>query len=357
MSSSFDPFDQNVVFHKADGTPFNVSIHDLDEFVQYGIRVCINYAAQLGATVIAIVMLALLTQSDKRRTPVFFLNTSALTMNFARLLCMTIYFTTGFNSTYAFFSLDYSRVPGSAYADSILGIAFATILVICMEMSLVIQTQVVCATLSEIQRRLLLVVSILIALLAIGFRMGLMVENCIAIMNASNFRPFIWLQSASNIAITISTCFFSAVFVTKLGYALVTRRRLGMTRFGAMQVMFIMSFQTMVIPAIFSIIQYPIPLYEMNSNVFTLVAIFLPLSSLWAAAATKHSFETLTSGPHQYLWSSERSNSTSSATGHQGSLCQNQSTIRSGGSVATSLSPDQLDRLYTGLDFDACAKA
>ncbi|PGH34556.1 pheromone alpha factor receptor [[Emmonsia] crescens] len=355
MTSSFDPFNQDVVFYMADGTPFNVSIHDLDEFVQYGIRVCINYAAQLGATVIAILMLALLTQSEKRRLPVFFLNASALAMNFARLLCMTIYFTTGFNDTYAFFGQDYSRVPGSAYADSILGIVFTTLLVIFMETSLVIQTQVVCATFSEIQRYLLLAVSAVIALLAVGFRIGLMVENSIAIMHASNFRPFIWLQSASNITITISTCFFSAVFVTKLGYALVTRRRLGMTRFGAMQVMFIMSCQTMVIPAIFSIIQYPIPLYEMNSNLLTLVAIFLPLSSIWAAAATKHSFETMTSGPHQYLWSSERTNSTSSETKQQGSFSQNQSTLRSGGSVATTLSPDQLDRLYTGLD--ASAKA
>ncbi|OJD18702.1 hypothetical protein AJ78_01317 [Emergomyces pasteurianus Ep9510] len=348
--ASFDPFDQNVVFHKADGSQLNVSIHDLDEFVQYGIRVCINYAAQLGASVIAVLILVLLTPSEKRRLPVFFLNTSALVMNFARLLCMTIYFTTGFNGTYAFFGEDYSRVPGSAYANSILGLVFTTIVVLCMEISLVIQTQVVCATLSDIQRYILLAVSTLIALLAVGFRIGLVVENSIAIMNASNFRPFIWLQSASNITITISTCFFSAVFVTKLGYALVTRRRLGMTKFGAMQVMFIMSCQTLVIPAIFSIIQYPIPLYEMNSNLLTLVAIFLPLSSLWAAAATKHSFETMTSGPHQFLWSSERNNSTSTETRKQDSFSQNQSTLRSGGSVATTLSPDQLDRLYTGLD-------
>ncbi|PGH09479.1 pheromone alpha factor receptor [Blastomyces parvus] len=355
MASSFDPFDQNVIFHRADGTPFNVSIHALDEFIQYGTRVCINYAAQLGASVIAIIMLALLTQAEKRRLPVFSLNISALVMNFARLLCMTIYFTTAFNNPYAFFAGDYSQVPGSAYADSILGIVFTTILVICMEFSLVIQTQVVCTTLPEIQRYLLLAVSLVIALLAIGFRMGLMVENSIAIMHASDFRPFIWLQSASNITITISTCFFSAIFIAKLGYALVTRRRLGMTRFGAMQVMFIMSCQTMVIPAIFSIIQYPFPLYEMNSNVLTLVAIFLPLSSLWAAAATKSSFETLNSGPHQYLWSSERSNSTSSAGTHPGNFSHNQSTLRSGGSVATTLSPDQLDRLYTGIDANAKA--
>ncbi|OJD22897.1 hypothetical protein ACJ73_05749 [Blastomyces percursus] len=344
MASSFDPFDQNVVFHQADGTPFNVSIHDLDDFVQYGTRVCINYASQLGASVIAIIMLALLTQSERRQLPVFSLNLSALIMNFARLLCMTIYFTTGFNNPYAFFSGDYSRVPGSAYADSILGIVFTTILVICMETSLVIQTQVVCATLPEIQRYLLLAVSLVIALLAVGFRIGLMVENCIAIVNASNFAPYIWLQSASNVTITISTCFFSAIFVSKLGYALVTRRRLGMTRFGALQVMFIMSCQTMVIPD-----------YEMNSNLLTLVAIFLPLSSLWATAATKSSFETLNSGPHQYLWSSERSNSTSSATRHPDSFSQSQPTLRSRGSVATTISPDQLDRLYT--DLDASVKA
>ncbi|EEH23583.1 hypothetical protein PABG_05794 [Paracoccidioides brasiliensis Pb03] len=347
MAPSFDPFNQSVVFHKADGTPFNVSIHELDDFVQYNTKVCINYSSQLGASVIAGLMLAMLTHSEKRRLPVFFLNTFALAMNFARLLCMTIYFTTGFNKSYAYFGQDYSQVPGSAYAASVLGVVFTTLLVISMEMSLLIQTRVVCTTLPDIQRYLLMAVSSAISLMAIGFRLGLMVENCIAIVQASNFAPFIWLQSASNITITISTCFFSAVFVTKLAYALVTRIRLGLTRFGAMQVMFIMSCQTMVIPAIFSILQYPLPKYEMNSNLFTLVAIFLPLSSLWASVATKSSFETSSSGRHQYLWPSEQSNNvTNSEIKYQVSFSQNHTTLRSGGSVATTLSPDRLDPVY-----------
>lgn len=370
MAGPFDPYKQDVVFHDIDRIPFNVSIDALNEFVQYNTMVCINYGSQLGASIILILLVALLTPPDKRRSPVFILNSSALVMNAARLLCMSIYFTTAFSEVYTYFSGDFSKVPTSAYADSILGVVCSLLLVICIEASLIIQTQVVCTTLTDFQRQVLLAVSFIFASVPIGFRFALTIENAKYIALAEDFSRFIWLQSAANIALTISVCFFSIVFVTKLGFAIHSRRRLGLTRFGAMQVIFVMSCQTMTIPgkiqlqltlqsarhrtnimllAVCSIIQYFIPVSEMNSNVLTLVAVSLPLSSLWAAAATRHSFETVNSSRQHHLWTGASHNTNTPNDNPKGNPSSQSITARAN-STAPTLTPEQLDRMYPELE-------
>lgn len=248
MAPPFDPYTQNVVFHLSDGSPFEVPITEVNEFVQYNTKISINYGAQLGASVIVLFLVALLTAPEKRRTAVFSLNAAALFCSVVRMLCMSIYFTTMFSEAYTFFSGDFSGVPTSAYANSILGVCMTTILLICVELSLLVQTHAICSTLRALYRRAILAFSLIVALLTIGFRLGMTVENCKSIAGASNFGPFVWIQSANNIIMTASVFYFSAIFVAKLGYAIYSRKKLGMKGFGAMQVIFIMSCQSMIVP-------------------------------------------------------------------------------------------------------------
>ncbi|GKZ28216.1 hypothetical protein AbraIFM66950_000028 [Aspergillus brasiliensis] len=285
MASTFDPFTQNVTFHTADGTPFEVNVQDIDTLLQYCIQICTNYGAQLGASIVLFVILLLLTRPEKRSSSVFILNCTALLSNVARLFCQILYFTSDFVRVYAYFSGDFSRVPTSAYANSVIAVVFYTILVICIEASLVLQVQVICANLGRVYRQILLTLSIVVALIPVGFRMAMMVENAITIMAAESSLPLIWLQSAENITATISICFFCAIFVAKLGFAIRQRRRLGVRDFGPMKVIFVMGCQTLVIPAIFSIIHYIVAVPALSSNVATLVTISLPLSSIWAGVA------------------------------------------------------------------------
>ncbi|RDH32821.1 fungal pheromone mating factor STE2 GPCR-domain-containing protein [Aspergillus welwitschiae] len=283
--ASTDPFAQNVTFHTGDGTPFEVNVQEIDTFLQYCIQICTNYGAQLGASIVLFVILLLLTRPEKRSSSVFILNCAALLSNVGRLFCQILYFTTDFVRVYAYFSGDFSRVPTSAYANSVIAVVFYTILVICIEASLVLQVQVICANLGRVYRQILLSLSIVVALIPVGFRMAMMGENAIAIMAAESSIPLIWLQSAENITATISICFFCAIFVAKLGFAIRQRRRLGVRDFGPMKVIFIMGCQTLVIPATFSIIHYIAAVPALSSNVATLVTISLPLSSIWAGVA------------------------------------------------------------------------
>ncbi|KAJ5135021.1 uncharacterized protein N7515_004299 [Penicillium bovifimosum] len=284
-----DPFNQNVTFRYPDGSAFDVPLEALDSFVTYNVHACINYGCQFGASLTLLVILVLLTHSDKRRSAVFILNAVALFLNSVRLLFQVIHFSTEFEKVYPFVSGDFSTVPWSAYAISIVAVIFTTLVVVCIEASLVIQVHVVCSTLRRRYRRPILGLSILVALVPIGFRCAWMVLNCEAIMSLSFVGDLWWVESATNICLTISICFFCVTFVTKLGFAIQQRHRLGVRNFGPMKVIFVMGCQTMIVPAIMSIIQYYVVVPELPSNVITLVVISLPLSSIWAGAAIENS--------------------------------------------------------------------
>jgi Fungal pheromone mating factor STE2 GPCR. len=212
MERSFDPFTQNVTFYLANESPLEVSVGDLDDFIQYGIKISTVYSSQLGASLALLVLLLLLTKRDKRESPVFLLNSSALILNACHLICSCVDFTTEFSKVYPYFSGDYSRVPASAYANSILAVVFQVLLLIVIECSLILQTQAIYVTIRDVQKHILLGVSVLIALLAIGFRLALAVENSIAIVQAASFNA-VWLESATNITTIISICFFCRLFI------------------------------------------------------------------------------------------------------------------------------------------------
>ncbi|KAI9663641.1 MAG: hypothetical protein M1821_007131 [Bathelium mastoideum] len=129
-----------------------------------------------------------------------------------------------------------------------------------------------------------------VSLLAIGFQFADMVLNARQIMTQETGSADNMIASATNITVTISICYLSLVFVLKLGYAIVERRKLGLKQFGPMQIIFIMGCQTLIVPGrfcpvIFCGIQYKANLIpQASSLVPTVVALFLPLSSLWASA-------------------------------------------------------------------------
>lgn len=232
----------------SDGTLFNVTIPDLDQFMLYNVQICINYAAQLGASLILLIMLAIVTKPDKRRTPIFALNSLSLALNFIRMLLQCLYFTGPFSEVYAVFAGDFSQVHGSAFASSVAATIFTFLLLVCVEASLLFQTHVVCMTLSKLYRRVFLVISASIVSVAIGFRLAVCIVNIKSILELTYLDSLQWLTSATNIATTLSICWFCAIFVTKLGMTIHSRRKMGIRSFGPMQIIFITGCQTLFIP-------------------------------------------------------------------------------------------------------------
>jgi pheromone alpha factor receptor len=248
MVREFDYFNQPFTLLLQDGTPFNVTLFDVDDYRTYGVRLCVNYGTQIGASAMLLVVLLMLTKKEKRRSLIFALNALSLVFNTIRSVLQCFYFTGEFYHPYAQFAEDYSRVPRSQYANSIGGVVFTLLLLICVEISLVLQVRVVCVTLKDVHRMCILVSSVIVALVAVGFRFALTVINSRSIMAAENFSHWQWLPSANQITTTISICFFCLIFVIKLACAVLQRRKLGLQQFGPMQIIFIMGCQTLIVP-------------------------------------------------------------------------------------------------------------
>ena len=327
-----DPSSQNITIESRDGSPITLSLADIQGFVHYNQQLCVNYAVQLGASIILFVMLLLLTR--RRGSWVFALNFAALVLNIFRLLFQLIHFSTPVEDIYSYFASDYSDLSDSAYAVSVLAIVFETLLVICFEASLILQVQVVCLTLRRRYRYTLLALSVVVALIPISFRLVYMVANCMNVFSLSVWSlELIWLNKTTLICITVSICFFCLVFVTKLGFAIKQRRRLGVRDFGPMKIIFICGCQTLIIPALVTVIQFYVLLPEFGSNALTLVVISLPLSSIWAGASLdciQRMDSERTRTPSRNLWQKLAFDS--------GTTLRDSTTLRSS-SVATELSP------------------
>ncbi|KAF2452967.1 GPCR fungal pheromone mating factor, partial [Lineolata rhizophorae] len=279
-----DPYAQDITIFLPDGTPIPLTLADVDYWASYGIRICINYASQIGASLVLLAVLLVLTlpQPHKRTSPVFALNALALATNGVRSILQCLYFTGPWYVAYAFFGFDYSGVPARDVGISCAASVLTLVTLGFIEASLVLQVHVVHVTARGLTKYGLLLMTALVAVMAIGFRFALTVLNCEAIVAKAPFDEWRWLAHANNITTTISIFVFSAIFVAKLALAMGDRKRLGMKQYGAMRVIFIMGCQTMVVPAIFSALQYFTDAPELGSQVITIVALFLPLSAIWA---------------------------------------------------------------------------
>lgn len=254
-TSNFDPFTQSFTLLKADGaTSFNVSISNLDGMYQYSVRICINYSVQLGASLVLLLVLLLLAQPEKRRSPIFLINVVSLSLNVIRMLLQCFFFTGNFTESYAFFAGDYSRITNADYANQVVSVLMNLFLLISVETSLCLQVRALCSSMIlPIYRRIIFSLSAIIVFLALGFRLALCVENMRYILTVSAALTNInWLQSASNITTTISICWFCVVFVGMLSMSIYRRQQMGMKKFGPLHVIFIMGCQTLVIPGLFA---------------------------------------------------------------------------------------------------------
>ncbi|KAK4698145.1 pheromone alpha factor receptor, partial [Lecanoromycetidae sp. Uapishka_2] len=290
-STSFDPYQQSFTLLDENGNPFNVTIPDVDSFVQYNAQTLINFSCQLGACMVLVFVLLLLTKENKRTSPIFIVNTLALVLNTIGNATGIAYFVGPFNEAYAYFADDYSQAHTGDYATSVVSTFMWFLVMVCVEISLCLQTRAVCVTLRKAYRDSIFAISLMIATASVAVRLAYSIENAKAIVALQTGNALNSLQDATTITTTITICWFCAVFVTKLAFALHQRKKLGLGQFGPMQIIFIMGCQTLFIPVIFVILQYTTQVQAMSSWVLTSVCIFLPLSSLWASASLDSRFQ------------------------------------------------------------------
>ena len=243
------PTTQTFTLYDSLGDKFTVSMQDVAIYVYNGVSQSIVLASQVGAALAVLIVLAMLTKAEKRRLPVFILNTLALLLTVIDQILYCLYYTGPWYNPYAYLSGDYSFVPHSSKAISAAAEILAFFVELCLESSLVLQVYVVCATLHRVKRAAVMMITAIVALLAIGFRLAQVILNVkINIIEEKPNLDIAWVAKARDITLTVSICFFSAIFCLKLGWAMRQRRLLGLQQFGPMQIIFIGGTQTLIIP-------------------------------------------------------------------------------------------------------------
>ncbi|KAF2278836.1 uncharacterized protein EI97DRAFT_220944 [Westerdykella ornata] len=284
LPPDFNPFEQPFTLIGGDGVPFNVTMKDVDHLREFGVRLAINYGTQIGASIVLLVMLLLLTRREKRRSAIFVLNALCLAVNIVRSVLQSRYLTGHYFNVYSILAADTSHDTDADLANTVASNTMTLLLVICIMASLSMQVWVVCKTAPTWQRIVIMCVTTAIALVAVGYRFAVtVISNDLALKETPyGMVEYQWLLDQMNIMQAVAIWVYCAVFTAKLGHALISRRRMGMTQFGPMQIVFIMGAQTMVIPAIFAVLQFNKDVPELGSQTLTVVCLFLPLSAIWA---------------------------------------------------------------------------
>jgi pheromone alpha factor receptor len=246
-----NPFNQPFTLLLPDGTPFNVTTGDLASFHYYTVKLAINRGVMIGACIIMLICLLVLTKRDKRGSPIFIINLLALLLTAIRQILVAIFLAGPFQHPYAVVAGDFDHITSIDKSNSIAVPVLATITLAIILISLLMQVKVVAATMQRTHRMALLGFCSVFALVAIGFQFALMVINCKAIIALESIYGawFVRLQKETYASLVATLLLFTLIFVTKLGFAIRKRHQLGLRRFGPMQVIFIMGVQTLIVPS------------------------------------------------------------------------------------------------------------
>ncbi|KAI5797488.1 GPCR fungal pheromone mating factor, partial [Peziza echinospora] len=281
-----NPLEQSITIINPEGYNVTVFLSEIDTENLKAIKFSAIMAAQIGACAIILFLLAALTKPEKRLSKIFLVNITSLILVIIRSILQIMYYSGPWFKMIAYYGGYYGGLTTSAYATSIAATIMALLLHICILTSLILQVRVVYASHPKLNN-IMTAISIFVALVSVGFFTAVCTQVIKAILSVE-FYESRWVYTTSRAMLAVSICFFSGIFVAKLGMAIRQRRVLGLEMWGPLQIIFIMGIQTLIIPALFSIIENinTVRFDGMSSLTTCLVAISLPVSSIWAATTS-----------------------------------------------------------------------
>nr|AEU12194.1 pheromone receptor 2 [Trichoderma reesei] len=288
--SSFDPYTQNItilVSPASSSPPISIPIPVIDAFNDETASIITNYAAQLGAALAMLLVLLAATPTARllRADGPSLLHALALLVCVVRTVLLIYFFLTPFSHFYQVWTGDFSQVPAWNYRASIAGTVLSTLLTVVTDAALVNQAWTMVSLFAPRTKRAVCVLSLLITLLAVSFRVAYTVIQCEGIAELAAPRQYAWLIRATLIFNICSIAWFCALFNSKLVAHLVTNRGVLPSRraMSPMEVLIMANGILMIVPVIFAVLEWHHFInFEAGSLTPTSIAIILPLSSLAA---------------------------------------------------------------------------
>ncbi|CAM1501150.1 Fc.00g103120.m01.CDS01 [Cosmosporella sp. VM-42] len=283
--ADFDPFTQNVTFFGPDGkTEITVPIPALNAFHAETASICINYGTQIGACLIMLLTVLVMTPSSKFRRLSNILHIAGLVVCTIRMGLLAAYYPSPFNDFYTYWGYDYSRVPRMYFHTSVASTVFSLFLVICVEGALMNQAWAMVSLWPKFWKWGISISSAIISLNTIGWRIAFTVFQVQSIYSLVPAAATLWVAYGMVVTNAISICWFCAIFNIKLIMHLVSNRGLlpSYKNLTPMEVLVMTNGILMIVPVIFSGLEWSHLAFEAASLTLTSVALILPLGTLAA---------------------------------------------------------------------------
>ncbi|KAM0448043.1 hypothetical protein ACHAQK_000022 [Fusarium lateritium] len=284
--SAFDPLTQNITFFAADGkTEIHIPLPVIDQLRRRMINSAINYATQLGACLLMLIVLLVMVPKEKFRRPFMVLQLLSLAICSIRMILLCIFFISSFADLYPIFADDFSHIPLSSYAPSIAGTTMSLCLVISTELMLMSQAWTMVRLWPNFWKYIITACSLVVSLMTISIRIAFTVLQNKSNLAVEDTWHWLWLSQWTVIMNVVSIVWWCLVFNIKLVWHLISNRGIlpSYKTFTPMEVLIMTNGVLMIIPVIFASLEWAHFVdFEVASLTLTSVAVILPLGTLAA---------------------------------------------------------------------------
>lgn len=282
-----------------DGSQATITLDEIQTWRYYSGIACIIYGTTIGlcsALLVAMIAHALIDQTKLRR-PIFILNMVNLFLASSRAIVFAIIVSGSFQNLAQEF-LGAPASNGNIFEGLVIvGIVFQLLLYMSIIATLGSQVQVVLsAAKGERGQQFLTMILSIVGLVLFVFESAYCVLFIIFVVSE---KPVpVWVIIAVRVLFSVFVGICSIVFLYKLGIAIRQRRRIGIAKFGPLQILFIMSCQCLIVPrkSTFSVkLTLVVIFYILSDTVMpfnnmvligqAVLVCSLPLSTLWASSS------------------------------------------------------------------------
>ncbi|PFH55778.1 hypothetical protein XA68_17643 [Ophiocordyceps unilateralis] len=284
--AGFEPADQILAFYARDGKRLiGVPMSVVDNFNDESISMAVNYGALVGACIVTLAALVVLTPLAKLRRPTAMMQMVALVICLVRGAFEISDFISPVIHFYVYWAGDYSGVPRGYIYKTLVGHFITMLANIAIEIILMNQAWTMVSLFPRTARMLLVVVSAIMALVAAGLRVTLTVSLVRADIVSASRASIKWIEQGALISSTVTIFWFCALFNAKLVLHLIANRGLlpSARKLSSMEILVMTNGLLMVIPVIFAGLEYgSFRNFEPALVTTTSVAVILPLGTLAA---------------------------------------------------------------------------
>lgn len=221
----FDPYTQNATIIALDGvTDIAIPIPQIDAFNESNMANTANYGAQLGGTIVMLLVVLFMTPYAKLKRLLTILHISGLVISIIRMSLLYTNMHSQATHFYEYWSQDYRHIPASDIQISVAATTFSMIQVAVAEAALMSQAWTMVAFWPPSVKYTVSITSAIITLLTLGSRFTLVVVQNRALVTLIPPAYFAWGFSWAIITNAASIFWFCAIFNSKLLFHMISNR-------------------------------------------------------------------------------------------------------------------------------------